>query len=161
MRKKFLGLLSFIPAVIMAFVIFGFSGQPGEESAGISGMVAGVTYDLLHRLGICLAEDRPDAIELLQYPIRKLAHMSEYALFTATLHLPAWVYGLGKKERYVMPFVIAVCYAALDEFHQRLVPGRVGCVTDVVIDSVGVLVMTFFLLVVFSKRKKCGKINIW
>lgn len=160
MRKKFVGLLSFIPAIIMAFVIFGFSGQPGEESAGISGMIAGVVYDLLKRLGICLAENRLDAIELLQYPIRKLAHMSEYAIFTATLHLPVWVYGLKRKWRYVVPFGIAVGYAALDEFHQRFVPGRAGCVTDVLIDSVGVLVMSIFLWVVFSKRKKCDKISI-
>lgn len=158
MRKRFVRLLSFIPAVVMAAVIFSFSGQEGEESAGLSGMLAGVVYDVFRSFGIFLAENRLEAIELLQYPIRKLAHMGEYAVFTAALHLPVWVYGFRGKCRYALPFVTAAGYAALDELHQRFVPGRAGCVTDVFIDLIGVCGMTIFLWLVFSNGKKCDKI---
>lgn len=160
MKKNVIRLLSFIPAIVIAVVIFGFSGQDGEESAGISAMLAGWFYDVLLRFDIVLAESRAQAVELMQYPIRKLAHMSEYAVFTAALHLPALAYGLRQKWRYVLPFAAAVCYAALDEFHQRFVPGRAGCVTDVLIDSVGVILMTIFLWVLFPKKKKCDNITI-
>ena len=40
---------------------------------------------------------------------------------------------------------MTVCYAATDEFHQLFVPGRAGMVTDVLIDSIGVTVMTWFI----------------
>ena len=43
--------------------------------------------------------------------------------------------------------LLTVCWAALDELHQAFVPGRGAHVTDVLIDSLGGLVMLSALLV--------------
>jgi VanZ family protein len=66
--------------------------------------------------------------------LRKLAHMTEYALLYAL-----WRYALPDAPAWV-PAAIAIGYAATDEFHQSFVEGRHGTPVDVLIDSIGVLV---------------------
>lgn len=41
---------------------------------------------------------------------------------------------------YLIAFIVATLYAALDEFHQSFVPGRTASVWDVTVDSVGAAV---------------------
>ena len=68
---------------------------------------------------------------------RKGAHMSEYALL-ALLLLRALSYDRGDARRWISSaWVLATAYAASDEFHQHFIPGRNGCITDVMIDSLG------------------------
>ena len=94
---------------------------------------------------------------LLDYIIRKIAHMTEYAVLGALL-TGSIVTGIAKKSEIAMveveasaefkkqrkhilaAVVLGILYAASDELHQYFVPGRLGCVRDVCIDSVGVLI---------------------
>lgn len=70
-------------------------------------------------------------------PIRKAAHMTEYAILfwltrwatfgtTMRLALRAW-----------LPFILTVGYACTDEYHQNFVPGRSATAGDVLVDSLG------------------------
>jgi VanZ family protein len=63
--------------------------------------------------------------------VKKLGHMTEYAILTLLLEeaLPSRSIGLA--------WVFAVLYAATDEWHQTFVPGRNGWFGDVVIDAAG------------------------
>ena len=74
----------------------------------------------------------------IEYPVRKAAHMSEYAVL-ALLIFQALTAFDRKKNRGCMALGITAAYAATDEFHQLFVPGRAGRVSDVLIDSSGVL----------------------
>jgi VanZ family protein len=66
--------------------------------------------------------------------LRKCAHMLEYGL----LWLLWWrALGYGSK---VPPALIAIAYAATDEFHQRFVAQRHGAPVDVLIDAAGVAI---------------------
>jgi len=71
--------------------------------------------------------------------LRKCAHIVEYAILTGLL-IRAFGRSTDWLFRYViiLSWVVAVFYAGTDEFHQTFVPGRVGCVSDVCIDSIGV-----------------------
>ena len=62
--------------------------------------------------------------------LRKLAHAVEYALLGLLLARAA--------GRPAVALALGVGYAALDELHQTLVPGRVGSPVDVAIDAAGV-----------------------
>ena len=64
--------------------------------------------------------------------LRKLAHLSEYAVLAALL----WR-ALGSHR---FAFALAVAYAATDELHQRFVAGRHAAFRDVVIDAAGAAV---------------------
>ena len=98
--------LRYGPPLALMGLIFFLSAQP-DLSSGLGG------WDLV---------------------LRKLAHMTEYALLFALWRraLPA-----------VSPWAaatIAVGYAITDEFHQTFVEGRHGAPVDVLIDSVGVAI---------------------
>jgi VanZ family protein len=70
--------------------------------------------------------------------IRKCSHVFEYFVFSLLI-----LRGLraGKKERQLewalAAIAIVAAYAALDEFHQSLVPGRGASVWDVLLDASG------------------------
>lgn len=65
---------------------------------------------------------------------RKLVHMAEFGLLFLL-----WLRAL-RFERPLLAVVIAVAYAATDEWHQSFVPGRTGTPVDVLIDATGVAI---------------------
>jgi len=86
-----------------------------------------------------------EQFELVHFLVRKLAHLSEYAVL-ALLILRAI-----RRSRYSasplwswrsagLALLIAAAYAATDEWHQSFIPGRTAAVTDVLIDSSGALI---------------------
>jgi VanZ family protein len=70
--------------------------------------------------------------------IRKLAHVTEYAVLVAlwfrALHRGA---ARSPAASAALALVIAVTWAALDEWHQRFVPSRTPSVADVGVDALG------------------------
>lgn len=79
--------------------------------------------------------------------MRKTAHAAEYAVL-GLLVAGAYIEG-GKKggkhageksgREIFVPWIITTAYAATDEIHQLLVPGRSGQLSDVILDSAGAL----------------------
>lgn len=138
-------------------VIFQFSAQPAEESGAMSNTVAFQFLDSAERIfGMDLSElDRFHLVEKLTYPIRKSAHMTEYAILAmlAMLFWRAWE--TEEKRACLLSFLLAAVYAGSDEFHQLFVPGREGMVTDVFIDAMGALTGLLFLWIVRRIKGKC------
>ena len=66
------------------------------------------------------------------YVLRKLAHMTEYAILALLVLRATGSYGLALS--------LAVAYAVSDEIHQTFVRGRHGSPVDVAIDSVGIVI---------------------
>ena len=93
-----------LPVVVWAAVIFAFSSVP-SLGTGLG------TWDLV---------------------LRKLAHVSEYALFGLLLARAV--------RRPAVAVVLAGAYAVTDEVHQTFVEGRHGAPLDVAIDTAGALV---------------------
>ena len=78
--------------------------------------------------------------------LRKLAHVVEFAILGALL-----VRALGR----VLPAVLlGSLYAASDELHQTLVPGRVGAPLDWALDTFGVVCGGALLLRARSRRSR-------
>lgn len=122
-------------------VIFSFSAQPDTESSAISGHVSyrivevwNQTFQLDHTTA-----EMEQIAETIEYPVRKCAHMSEYAILALLFLQLLDAFGM-KKKRAVIALVLTAVYASTDEFHQLFVPGRAGKVTDVLIDSTGALI---------------------
>jgi len=70
--------------------------------------------------------------------LSKAVHVVEYAIL-------GWLIqrARGDKRAWWQSWLIAVLYAATDEFHQSFTPGRTSRVTDVMIDSVGAAIGSF------------------
>lgn len=81
------------------------------------------------------------------FTIVKGWHVTEFAILTMVISaaLRAW-YPNHRLRAIFCAAVIALAFAASDEFHQAYVPDRGGTVTDVLIDSLGVGLVTLIWL---------------
>lgn len=147
--------------VLWMAVIFCFSSQPAEESSEVSGSVAYRLVSLADRLweGDFTEQQRLIYAEFIDYPVRKAAHMAEFAVLAVLAC--AFMSSLGRpgRWRYLWAAVFTALYAATDEVHQLFVPGRAGRVTDVCIDTLGAVIGLFFLFLcrLVYRRWKTGK----
>ena len=144
-------ILIWIPAIIMAMLIFGFSKQDGEESTGLSYKAADIILTVCDKAGIVDYNDnnRDSMIESVQFPIRKAAHMTEYAVLSVLIMLALIVDGLKGIRLPVISSIIAIVFAATDEFHQKF-----GCLRDVFIDAAGSIIGLMIAYVIYKNMCK-------
>lgn len=131
--------LSFVPALLMMYIIFSFSAQNGAASSNLS-------YKVSHR-AIAIADRTLDleltdqqiarCISRIHYYVRKIAHFTEYFLLAVCVAFPLYVYGIRGIWLVAAAGILCVGFAALDELHQYFVSGRNCSVRDVIIDSCG------------------------
>ena len=78
--------------------------------------------------------------------LRKIAHFVEYFILVFLL-FRAFKGSLnaGTFNSYIYSSTLSLGFAVSDEIHQLFVPGRTGCVRDVLIDAAGILSFYAFL----------------
>lgn len=153
-------ILIWLPAIVMAMIIFGFSKQDGEESSGLSYKAADIILTVCDKAGIidCNENNRESMIEAVQFPIRKAAHMTEYAILGWIAFAFLGSCGIQGKMHYIAVLGFNFCYASTDEFHQLFIPGRSGQFTDVCIDTAGAAIGLLLLAILLKiGRRHCAK----
>lgn len=145
-----LKLAAWLPAIAAALAISMFSGQDGNESQGMSDAVAGIIVDAADYLGFIDADGavRNEYIAKLSYPVRKAAHMTEYAIFTCCVVFGFYVWGRRGTALYIYALTVTFVYASSDEMHQLFVPERSGQFTDVLIDTAGGIIAVLVIILV-------------
>ena len=121
-----------IPAICVAILISTFSSHyfSGEQTARI-------LIPLLHRI---FPFATPRELRLTHIAIRKLAHITEFGVFSIAVFRGIRAERQGWNLRWAaLTLLIAVSYAGVDEWHQSFVPLREARVRDVLIDSTGAL----------------------
>ena len=132
-------------SVLWIVVIFSFSFQSGDESGKLSGgIVAWVA-------GLFFPEDFAH-IELVHFLVRKAAHFTEYfilgVLLSLTVREAKW------KSVLLVPWIMGTCVACCDETIQLFSDGRAGQITDVMLDSSGVVTGCAMLALLFIVQKR-------
>ena len=125
--------------------IFSNSLQIADVSEGASGRVLGILQGILRHLGLPGAADR-----LTMHIVRKLAHFCEYTLEGFLLMLCMRVYTRNYVWHISVPLLGGVLTALADETIQIYSPGRSSQVTDVWLDSAGVLAGILAALVLMA-----------
>lgn len=132
--------LSFLPALALMYMIYGFSAQNGEVSSQLSYKVSYEIVDTADDVFEVGLEDWQ--IENWAHRIngvtRKLAHMTEYFLLAVAVSFPLYVYGVRGIWLMVLAGFICLGFACTDEFHQSFVDGRGPSKRDVLIDGFGI-----------------------
>ncbi|MBQ5560555.1 MAG: VanZ family protein [Lachnospiraceae bacterium] len=138
---KRLRVIAFIPMIIMMITIWMFSSNNGETSSNQSLGIVGRVIHVVERItGHSFdAEGREVWEERLHTPVRKLAHMMEYLVFSLTVAFPFVLYRRSKRWISIFTMLFCVAYAATDEIHQLFVPNRAGRFVDVLIDGIGII----------------------
>lgn len=114
-----------LPVVVWAGVIFFFSGIPDLKTD--------LEYDFF---------------------LRKIAHITEYFIFTFLLHRAfRGSVNINAFRLFSYPAALSFFYAISDEIHQYFVLGRYCSVKDVLIDSIGII--GFYILIRIKKGCLC------
>lgn len=148
--------LSFVPAIVVMYMIFSFSGQDGVSSAALSYKVSSQLVTIADEtFHMELTYDQKEAyIDKIHYYVRKCAHFTEYFILAVTVAFPLYVYGM--RGIFLVLFAGAFCigFACLDEYHQMFVAGRSPARKDVIIDSCGAFLGIFVTRIIcFIGRK--------
>lgn len=94
----------------------------------------------------------------INVPVRKCAHMFEYAVL---FWLTRWSAITIRRPSFIVPgmfaFVFCLLYAASDEYHQSFVPGRSAQLQDVAVDMAGSLIAAFLVPYFFALKSFCSR----
>jgi len=137
------------PLLVWMCLIFSASTDAGSAEKTnplVSSIITTIAPGLAARLS-------PEQIDRIDWNIRKTAHVTEYALL-AILVFRALAFGDPRfRHRNAFgPVLIAVLYAATDEFHQSFVPSRGAAASDVFYDATGAVIGTALCLWRHSAR---------
>lgn len=151
-KRKILASLVIITAIAWCTTIFHLSGMSSNSSNGTStGIVEKAiskVLDATNEAGI--TDSHPDdeklakAAELINAPLRKIAHATVYfVLALLLLSISRVIFG---SKKYLLSCAVAILlcfiFAMTDEYHQTFVDGRTGQMMDVIIDTTGACVGT-------------------
>lgn len=135
-------------------VIFGFSNQDSEESSGISRKVTEIITNPIKSLQEKPEYEKEQVLSRIESIVRKIAHFSIYTVVGFLLMLLFSTYKLEEMNRFSYSLIIGVIYASSDEIHQCFTPGRGPQVTDVIIDTMGVLLGILLVMLVIKIYEK-------
>lgn len=84
---------------------------------------------------------------------RKMGHISEFGLLFLLIRFALRKH-IELKKATLGAVLLAVLYAASDEWHQSFVPGRSACIEDVLLDSVGIVATAFLIITLENHKSK-------
>ena len=133
---------SWIVVVLWVVLIFTFSVQTAEQSAGLSSRVTETIVKIVSWVTSMDYDVR--AMELMVKQIhnlvRKFAHGGLY-LVLGILVINSFMQTKTKGcKAYVYAVIFCAVYAVTDEAHQTFVAGRSGQISDIVIDTAGAII---------------------
>lgn len=164
-KRNKAGIIWLFLMLIWLMVIFSFSAKKADESTVMSHSVGKLIGNIVIPEYRSWPEDKQEQFaEKIDFPVRKCAHASEYAVLGVLMLGTAYSFSedQGKKNR-LLCWCAGTAYAATDEFHQLFVPGRSCQFRDVCIDSAGILtgIVLFSLIkhqiVKYNEKKKVAK----
>lgn len=147
--------------------IFMMSSAGKDESNSQSGAVCEfICEHFVEGYEEMAPEEQIQMQQKISFPVRKCAHLSEYAVLGALMTLTAASWRWEDEETMrtgetpggtvrILPVLAAgFLYAVSDEIHQIFVPGRSGEPRDVLIDTSGVLIGICLVRFHFSLRER-------
>lgn len=124
------------------FVIFGFSNQSAEVSGKTSEkVIRPVASVVVKDFDSKPSTEQNTIVSKLQFPVRKLAHMTEFGCLGILVMLLLRTFSLSDRLAFLFSLLAVLVCASTDELNQRLAnAGRSGRITDVLIDCAGAVI---------------------
>ena len=157
MKLNIIRTILIIALITIFTTIFGFSNQDSETSGGISQKVT--EYITRHIPAIQRMEEfeKEEITDKVETAIRKIAHFSIYTLVGILLMSLMCTYKIKEIDKIGISLIIGIIYAISDEIHQSFIPGRGPQLTDVILDSMGVLTGIFISMLLLEMIRKITK----
>ena len=90
----------------------------------------------------------------LNYPIRKIAHFTEYFILAILIYKLLFYLKKNINLIYFNTIMLCLFFATIDEFHQLFVANRTGRFLDILIDTSGSILATFIIYIIKVSTKK-------
>ena len=159
MNKKILRhIIRYILMILIVLVcikIFILSSQNGDSSSNLSNETTRKIINVFER-NITEA-DLAKKVQVWDPFIRKLAHCYLYALLGLLFMGMMETYDTTTVKKLIFSFFFTFIYSWTDEFHQMLIPGRSGRVSDVLIDSIGIIIGILLMCLIMAIIKQIKK----
>ena len=130
------------------YIIFGFSNQDGEKSGNLSKKVTEIIINQIDKIHKLSEEKRESLMDKMHIVVRKLAHFSIYTLVGIFTMGFLCTYNIKNMVKIYISLITGIIYAFSDEIHQAFIAGRSSQLTDVLIDSMGVVFGIVIVLIV-------------
>lgn len=135
MKKKDIYLILVIGWMIVIFIFSSFEAKDSDKQSktidrAISNVVSVVDKDITPK-------EKEIIVTYVDYPVRKLAHISEYLILAILVFLYINCFKIKYSKKFIYTLIVCVVYAITDEIHQIFSPGRAALFTDILIDAFG------------------------
>lgn len=157
MKINIIRIVLFILILTTFITIFRFSSQDGQTSSSLSKEVTENVTKRINKIQNLEEAQKKNVLNRIEKIIRKIAHFSLYTLVGILLMSLACTYEFTEFKRGGISFLIGLMYACLDELHQFFISERSAQITDVMIDSMGVLfgiLLVMLIYKIYTSRKE-------
>lgn len=145
MKKIILRIVLLISIILTSLIIFEFSNQNANDSKEVSGKITEKIVSIFY--SVKLDKNRVESI------VRKIAHYSIYTLLGIEIMSFISTFTIKEFDRISFALIAGMIYAMIDEIHQAFIPGRGALITDVMLDSLGVMTGIFICLLIIKLYK--------
>ena len=155
--------ISWIPIVVILMMIFSFSSKPAEDSNANSMKITDKIFVMYEKITQTQysGEEKQYILGIINHIVRKSAHFCEYTILSIAFAFHLLVIGIRRKWLIILPILLSLLNASLDEFHQTFVSGRAGMFKDVVLDTFGATIgsLLFALIAILVIKHATSKKN--
>ncbi len=148
-------IIQLLPVALLIIMILGLGNDNAQKSSELSEFV---TEKLLYIVNKVFdlkwtAEKIEKSVPLYEGAVRKAAHITEYALLTFFGFVFLYCRRIKGRLVFAVTFLFCMAIAVTDEIHQRFVDGRSGTFRDVLIDSLGMLIVLLIIYFILKAIK--------
>lgn len=153
-NKTTIQIILLILVCCIFYIIFSFSNQKGIESEGLSRKISTGIIDIANLDKDLNQSQKQQLIINVDRVVRKTAHFTLYTIVGIILMLYLSTTEIRLKNKIIITLIIGIIYATSDEIHQKFVADRTSSITDIFIDTAGVLFGVFIISILTCKKRK-------
>ncbi len=138
--------------IFWLLIIFVFSNQNGTISGGNSSGTIYSILDIIYGILNISKDNIYDVLSIIHNPIRECAHVFEYFVLAFLTFKTLESFDI-KENKYIITILFCFISASLDEIHQLFIVGRSFEYYDILMDTLGSLLMIIIIKVIKDMKK--------
>lgn len=138
--------------IIWLLIIFVFSNQSGTISGGNSSGIIYTTLEIIYDIFDISKSNINEILLIIHNPIRECAHVFEYFVLAFLTYKTLESFNI-KENKYIITILFCFLSASLDEIHQLFIVGRAFEYYDILMDTLGSILMLLFIKVIKDMKK--------
>lgn len=99
----------------------------------------------------------PQMIDVTDFVIRKIAHVTEYAILSLLVSRSLGITNRTRAKQRFLVILITTLYALSDEVHQSFVPSRGATYKDVLYDTLGASLGSAIIYAIHRKKSETSR----